>query len=386
MGTFSINGYTRERLNDWQTKLKNIWFGVFGTSIDLSDDTMDGQLIGATAESLSNQDQQVEFMSKVCDPAQAQGTYLSTLVKINGIQRIQASHSNVTLTLTGINGTVIAAGSRVRSATTQEVFITDNAATIAATTASVTATAVNSGAVAALAGTVTIIDTQIPGWTSVTNASAATVGINQESDSALRVRRANSVALAGTGNVDAVRGALLSIDSVTAAIVNENDTSSTVDSVPAHSIACVVSGGDGDTIAETILLKKSSGCSTYGTTTANVTDSQGFTKAINYSRPSTASTLVYVNINYTYLGDEPTDFETQIKTALVDYFSVNESTRLYIGDDVIYSELYVPLNALGNVSITSLTLGFSATPTGTSSLTVAWNQLAVFDAARITFV
>jgi uncharacterized phage protein gp47/JayE len=59
----------------------------------------------------------------------------------------------------------------------------------------VTATCANSGAVAALAGTITTINTPTRGWTSVTNPAAATVGAPAETDAELRIRQGQSVAL-----------------------------------------------------------------------------------------------------------------------------------------------------------------------------------------------
>lgn len=58
-----------------------------------------------------------------------------------------------------------------------------------------TATCSVSGAVAALAGTITEINTPTRGWVSVTNPAAATVGSPAETDAELRIRQSQSVAL-----------------------------------------------------------------------------------------------------------------------------------------------------------------------------------------------
>lgn len=62
-------------------------------------------------------------------------------------------------------------------------------------TMTATATSSNSGAVAALAGTITTINTPTRGWASVTNPAAATVGAPAETDAELRIRQGQSVAL-----------------------------------------------------------------------------------------------------------------------------------------------------------------------------------------------
>lgn len=383
MGLFSDDGYVRERLDEWQTKLKNIYYSTFGSNIDLSDDTLDGQLIGANAEAFSNQDQQVEFVSKVCDPAQAQGSYLSTLVKINGIERSGATFSTTTLSITGTDGTIISAGSLVRETTNDEKFATDNEVTIASGVATVTATAENSGAIIATSGTLTIIDSQIAGWSTVTNNNDATLGKDEESDADLRIRRRNSTAISSTGNVEAVSGALLAVDGVTSSIVKENETGSVdADGISAHSIACIAEGGTAADIAETIYNKKSAGCNTFGALTETITNSEGFDKDINYSRPTDVD--IYIDMDVRQLSGYPTDGEDQIKAAIIEYFENDSETRLLIGDDVIYSEIYNPINTVDGVSVVDLTVGVSASPTGKVDVTIDFDELARFDTSRIS--
>jgi len=350
MGTFSNDGYIRERLDAWQTKLKNLYESIFGTNIDLSDSSQDGQLIGATAEALSNQDQQVEFVSKVCDPAQAQGSYLSTLVRINGITRREATYSIATLSLTGTDGTVIPAGSRVSTAA-GAVFATNTDVTIASGVAFVSATAADAGAVIAAAGSLTQRLDILAGWDDVTNANDATVGETEESDTNLRVRRRASVALAATGNVQALYGALLSLDGVIDVVVKENFTGSTIDGITAHSVAVIIEGGESVNIAETILNTKSAGCDLFGAITETVTDSQGFDVDVKYSNPEDVN--IFFDIVITPLADYPTTGDADVEQAIVDYFEAVQA----IGEDVIYSQAYNPVNSILGVSVTSLTIG-----------------------------
>lgn len=351
MGTFSNDGYLRDRTTTWQAALKALYYSIFGTDIDLSDDAQDGQIIGAMAEALANQDQQVEFVSKVCNPDQAQGSYLSTLVRINGITRRGATKATVVLTLTGTNGTVIPAGSRVQNASGDQ-FETDADVTISSGTASVSATAVVAEYLTAAAGSVTTIVDNISGWTAVTNANDAVAGADEESDTDLRIRRRASVALAATGNVQALYGALLSLDNVTDAVVKENFTGSTdSDGITEHSVACIIEGGTYADIAETILNTKSAGCDMFGSITETVTDSQGFDVDVKFSRPEDINIFVTVGIDA--LADYPDSGDTDIAQAIEDYFTSIQA----IGEDVIYSKVYNPVNTIPGVSVTSLTIG-----------------------------
>lgn len=382
MGTFSNDGYVRERLDEWVTKVRNLYYLIFSTAIDLSDDSQDGQLSGAFAEALSNQDQQVELISKVCDPAQAQGTYFSTLVTLNGIKRKEATKSTVSLNVTGSDGTVIIAGSLVSGETNNEQFATDSDLTILAGVGSVTATAVNLGSISAPAGTITIIDSQISGWTTVTNPSDADLGLDEESDTELRIRRNLSVAIASEANTESVLAALVSLTTVTSAIVKENFTGSIdSDGISAHSIACIVKGGTSADIANVIWTKKSAGCDLFGSVTETVTDSQGFGQDIKFSRPTEVP--IYIDIDLRKLDGFPATGEDDIKAAIIEWFENDSATRLAIGDDVIYSEIYSPCNTVTGASIVDLTSGISASPTGKIDVPIAFNALATFDTSNI---
>ncbi|PZZ19315.1 hypothetical protein DIV23_33010, partial [Escherichia coli] len=78
-----------------------------------------------------------------------------------------------------------------------------------------TATCSVSGAVAALAGTITEINTPTRGWVSVTNPAAATVGSPAETDAELRIRQSQSVALPSITPFEALDGAVSNVTGVT---------------------------------------------------------------------------------------------------------------------------------------------------------------------------
>jgi len=384
MGNFSDQGYQRERIVDWQNKIEALYYSIFGSNIDLSADTMDGQLIGALAEMLSNQDQIVEAALKVCDPNQAAETWLSTLAVLNGITRNGATYSTATVTFTGTNGVIIPEGAIVSETANGEKFATDEDVTIASGTASVLATALNSGAVIATAGTITEMETQIVGVTSVTNANDATIGREYETDSELRIRRLRSVAVSSVGLVDSVYAALADLDDVASVLVKENKTDATDgDGIPPHSVAAIVSGGDDTEIATAILLKKSIGCDTYGSTTETVYDSQGEAIDISFSRPTGVD--IYIDMDIRKLQGFESTGEDDIKAAIIEYFETDPDTRIAIGGDVIYSQLYIPIMVnVPGVSVVDLTVGITAAPTGKDDIAIAFDELAAFDTSRIT--
>ena len=104
---------------------------------------------------------------------------------------------------------------------------------------------------------------------------ADVIGLPQETDPQLKIRRGNSFELQAVGPTDAIRAALLNIADVSDAYIVENDTSGTVGGVPANSLWIIVNGGTAAEIAQAIYSKKAPGCGMKGSVTQNVARPQG---------------------------------------------------------------------------------------------------------------
>jgi uncharacterized phage protein gp47/JayE len=55
----------------------------------------------------------------------------------------------------------------------------------------------------------------------------------------------------------------------------------------------------------------------------------------------------------------------------------------FIGDDVIYSRFYTPVNAVPGHQVNSLTIGTSPSPVGTSNIVIAFDAVATFNPANV---
>ena len=98
---------------------------------------------------------------------------------------------------------------------------------------------------------------------SITVSTIATVtGTNEESDVQLKIRQAQSFALAATGPADTLRAQLLNTPGIIDAFVPENDTTSPVSGVPATGIWVIVNATTAtpQQIAQVIYSKKTAGC------------------------------------------------------------------------------------------------------------------------------
>ncbi len=362
---------------DYQTVLDTItgyFQQIYGSDAYLDPDSKDGQMVALMALSIHDANNTAISVYRSFSPATALSDALTSNVKINGITRRAATNSTVDLLLTGTIGTTITNGS-VRDTNSvvwnlpATVVIGSDGAVVA------TATCANSGAVAALAGSVNSINTPTRGWVSVTNPLAATVGVAAETDAELRVRQAQSVALASLTPFDAVDGATANVEGVTRHKLFENDTETTdANGLPEHSISAVVEGGDATEIANTIRSVKGQGVSTYGTTAVVVTDKYGNPYTIRFSRP--VDVPVYVSITLKALTGYTSDIGDEMKAAVASYIN-----SLAIGDGVLLSRVYSPAN-LGVVSggnaryydIMELLIGRSAESVAAANVTVVYDE------------
>lgn len=234
------------------------------------------------------------------------------------------------------------------------------------------------GKISSTANSLTVIKTPVIGWDTVTNILAATEGSLTETDEELRIRFNNTKFEKSINILDALYSALKNIEGVENVAVYENDTSVTdVNGLPPHSVSPIVLGGDDDTIANTIWDNKPYGIQSYGNTTVNIIDSQGFTRPINFKRPTPI--FVYVVISLTTEDSFPADGIDLIKAQIIEYTKENFT----VGEDVVYSRLYTPINVVEGHQINSLTIGLSPSPVGTSNIVIAYDAISQFTAANI---
>lgn len=231
------------------------------------------------------------------------------------------------------------------------------------------------------AGTLTTIASPRSGWDSVTNPVSANEGQYRETDEELRVRFKNAKEANAKGTIDAIFSNLSNLQGVDDVQVYENDTESTdANGLPPKSFSVVILGGNSQTIAETIWEVKPAGIATYGNTTVTISDTQGIPHDINFSRPEEVDIYIDVTISQAENQSVPANVETQILDALEQYFEDNFS----VGDDVIYSRLYVPIQSIEGFQIDSLTIGTSASPSGASNIVIDFDQVASLQRSNVT--
>ncbi|MGU6961145.1 baseplate J/gp47 family protein [Salmonella enterica subsp. enterica serovar Denver] len=364
---------------DYQTILDTLtsyFQQIYGSDAYLEPDSKDGQMVALVALAVHDANNTAISVYNCFSPATGYGAGLTSNVKINGIARKGATNSTVDLLLTGTAGTTIMNGT-VKDTNNVIWRLPASVAIGVDGTAMVTAICSNSGAVAALAGTVTTINTPTRGWTSVTNPAAATVGAPAETDAELRIRQGQSVAIPSITPFESVDGAIANIAGVTRHKLYENDTGKTDgNGLPPHSISAIVDGGDVTEIARTIRGNKGQGVRTWGKTSVTVPDKYGNPHIISFSRPTDVP--VYGKITLTVFAGYTSQIGVQIQQAVADYIN-----RLMIGDQVLLSRIYSPAN-LGVVSggnaryydIQELLIGKSPEAVAAANINIAYDESA----------
>lgn len=223
------------------------------------------------------------------------------------------------------------------------------------------------------------IQSPVIGWNTVTNPSAAVEGTNLETDTELRSRYYTAKFQDSVNTYEAIYAALVKLDGVEQVIIYENETDIALISppVPAHSFYPIVLGGNTQEIAQAIWDNKPAGILSHGGVTEAVIDSMGVSHDISFDRPTDVD--IYVAVSVSKDSNYPTNGDDQIKEALVAYLS-----GFNIGEDVLFSRLYTPINSVPGHYVTDLFIDITAVPVVSANITIDYFERAVIDIANIS--
>ena len=155
-----------------------------------------------------------------------------------------------------------------------------------------------------------------------------------ETDAEARRRILSALASTGVTMEQNIYAEIMKVPDVRQAQVHVNDTNATDDKgIPAHSIGCVVEAGRKADIAAAIFRKKAPGIGTSGTTSGSVTDPNGVSHTIRFSRPAESAVNIYVDIT-SYEGYDSATTDV-IRNALEDCLD-----NFRIGQSLVVPQLY----------------------------------------------
>lgn len=273
---------TQQELVDFYTAQYRL---IYGSDINLEQDTPDGQLMMIFVQSVLDLQDLLVQINNQFDPDLAIGKILDQRVSINGIQRQAGTFTITNITLVTDRALTLFGLDQISN----DIYtVQDNAGnnwqlmiSINLPSPGVQVLAFQSevpGAVLTVPNTITIPVTVVLGVVTINNPTTyTTLGINEESDFDLKIRRQKSVSLSSQGYLSGLLAALENISGVSAAIVYENVTGSTDgDGIPSHSIWVIVSGsGAPADIANAIYTKRNAGAGMKGAQTYNITQADG---------------------------------------------------------------------------------------------------------------
>lgn len=369
-------------------------------NFDMSPDQPIGQMANVIASENAELWELLRALYSGLNPNNAEGFILDGVCAYTGTERDEESFSTVVCAM-GLNGSSsIPAGSTANvsgqpsntwtlvgpaSNTTGQLIAVGPVVSTTAGTYYGMFSATSPGPVLVNAGQLTVITTAVAGWNTVTNPAGCQLGANTESDASLQVKRESELAASGSDTVDAIRAALLEIqtsggaNAIQQAFVYENTGDVTdVNGVPPHTIHVIIYDGPtpaatNQQIADVIWKQKPSGVGTYGTTSATAVDSTGNTQTVKFDRATI--TPVYLSLTTTRGASfDAVNGPAAIKAALVAYWQKEFGLGVpmiarFIGGAANRD------NIQGLVDVPTFSLGFSYNPISSSNLPCGQAQI-----------
>lgn len=378
----TATGFTRKLLTEIAEEILSDERGTISAALDGSESTAIGNINLIFADQASQAWEALEELVAGMDPENATDNQLVALALLTGVVRRGPQKGLCTCTIGLDASQLFAPGTLVAHVTDEPENRWLNRDIVESTTAgSYTGVVFESedtgvGFQAAL-GTLVVIATPVTGWNSITNPEDATAGTDQEAIETLRARREASLALAGSGTVDAIRADVLAVDGVLQCKVEENVTDSTSGGLLPHSFRAVVWDGspaaaDDDEIAQAIQDTRPAGIFDNGTETGSAIKKDGELITVHFERATEVP--IYVSANITSaVGVASADVKAAIQAAM----------PTLLGGDVVYHKLSGSVFIEGVDDYASFTIGIAPAPVGTSTIAISSTEIATLDNTNI---
>jgi uncharacterized phage protein gp47/JayE len=391
----AINPETGIAVDDTATIRQGIvddWNAVFSdetATLNTDSSSSAGQIIDSMSVLVTAKDSELVNLFNQFDPRVADGIFQDALGSIYFLQRKTAQSTVVTCQLTGLQGTVVPAGSMIQNDDGYKLVSIGDATIDANGAAEVEFQTVDFGSINIGAGTCNKIITVIAGWDTVANEVAGVPGSLVETRQEFEKRRALSVAQNSHGSRLALQGAISALDGVVDCLVLENRNKYSMVKqgvyIGAHSVAVCVYGGNDDDIAETIYNKLDAGCGTYGNTPVSYTSEDGVVNTYQIERPDAVNVYITVTVNNT--ANINNSIVDKVKQAVYnDFLGLDPNSgnvRRGCGQIIYASSFSVAaIKTAGVTDLVSITVGKAANPL-LNSITMLATEEPVIDMDNI---
>lgn len=331
---------TNAILEDVQNEYKQ----AFGADLVVTPNTPQGVLIVAETIARTAVADNNAALANQINPNVAGGVFLDAIGELTGSFRSPATPSLVTVTITGVTGTIIPQGSQASDSVNSNLFQTTETVTIGiSNTVSVVMKSVENGPITADASTLTQIVSNVLGWETVTNPAAAVPGTLTQTDEQFRNERRVTLFAQGASTAGAIISEVNLVENVTSMSFLENVSATTqvIEGVTmvAHSIYCCVDGGTDLAVATAIQNKKSAGAAYNNGASADpisqdvVEPFSGQTITVLFDRPDKIEIGVAISVLVTQSLQDP--IET-VQQAILNYVNglVNGLAGFVVGSNV----------------------------------------------------
>ena len=339
MASITSTGISIDSFNDLFDSISAEYKNIYGEDINLDQSTSDGQKLSIFVKAYRDLQEMGVDMYNSFDPDTAVGTQLNKLIKLCGITRGIATKSIVDVSITTSQTVTLDADYTLKD-TLGQLWVISSSQTLTAGTTTVSFIADEWGSIEALPNTITEFESIVIGVISVTNPSSATVGLDEETDAELKIRRKKSVSKPAQSSRFGLLGKILELNGVTDCKIHENKTSTndTDLGLDANSMWVIVEGGTVSDIHNVIGNDRGTGVDMKGTLTDTISNSytiNGRTHIVEeeskFDRPTVSE--IYVKFNVTKKNSETSIDEQVIKNALL-------TAKFYIYDNIYVNELY----------------------------------------------
>jgi len=207
MPTYGVTdaGFVRQPYTVTRDEIRGKWRDLIDPDLYTQDGTDLGDVTAIQADAIDQLEAKLEAIGTLLDRDQAVGVHLVGLARILGVSWAAATYSSVQLTLTGTPGLLVVAGSvSVPNADNVNFLSISDVTLDSLGSGIVTARADTTGAVAAVAGTLTATAGLPAGVTAVNNLNDATLGSAADTAENIRIKCRRRLGAAGRGPLDAL--------------------------------------------------------------------------------------------------------------------------------------------------------------------------------------
>ena len=366
---------------------------AFGGGLNRLLPSPQGQWATSLSSIVADKNAQIVQMSNNFNPDTADGIWQDALGRIYFLTRLAAQSTVVEVTVNGLVGTVIPAGTLVKD-TNGNTYSFTSAVTIGDSgLATGEVQNIASGPIACPAGTLTQVFQSVAGFDTITNAADGTLGRDVETRADFETRRKASVAANAKGTPESIYANVFAVADVLDCYVLDNPTGSAVTkgstnySMLANSVYVAAVGGVDADIAKAIWQKKDLGCSMNGNTSVTVEDQSGYSYpypsyTVKFQRPTSLSIKFAVQVVAN--SSLPSNYSDLVKAAIVARFNGTDgSARERIGSYVYSSRYYGAIQSVSSLaSILSVLIG--TTTANQTSLQIGIDQYPTISTSNIT--